>query len=63
MDKYFIVFVINFGNPKGKELAKRYEITDMLKHIHGFPAKAGMKKYVEENAEAFKDYWLLKPIS
>lgn len=63
MEKYFIVFVLDFNSPNGKLLSNRYEINDNKQHIRGFITKASMKAFVEEYKDAFLTVVMLKPIS
>ena len=68
--KYFVVFTLDFspGNTKAQEIANRKDIyTSSIRpdipFIESFKTKIGMKIWVDENYEAFKTVYLLKPIS
>lgn len=65
-ENYFVVFTINTGDPKGREIASIIDKPDARwneKHIRGFFTKAEMKRFAEEFKSGFNQCKMLKPIS
>ena len=63
MEKYFIVFTIDYSTEEGRTLANRMDISDRHEHIKGFPSKSKLMLWFDENKPGLGSYQLLKPIS
>jgi hypothetical protein len=62
MDNYYLVYIVDYTNKNGKDLAKMADISDNRKLMKGFDTKAGMKRFYEEYKDAFIWHMMLKPI-
>lgn len=63
MEKYFIVFTVDYSRGEGRALADRMGIDDRHEHIKGFPSKSKLMSWFDENKPGLYSYQLLKPIS
>jgi len=63
MEKYYVVFSIDYSSTKGQELAKILDVDDPLKHLRGFHTKRAMLNFLEEFKSGIRIYQMLKPIT
>jgi hypothetical protein len=63
MDEYYLVFRMNLGHTKGKQLSHLMDVKTNEKLLRGFITKRKMREFVEEFSEGMLDYMMLKPVS
>ena len=62
MNKYYVVFKVNYSNAIGQALAMRMDINDKSEHLKGFDTKRALIDWIETNKEGIEPYQMLKPI-